>query len=115
MDYALASIKSYFIDDTIIIKNSGYLDNAKQYIVKYRRLIALIFLIILLIIMFYDNNANRCNTKVYSIMHGGAGADANIVPSTDLTTPDASDTAGAKPKKGTTAKIWSATKKKLVL
>ena len=99
MDYALDSIKSYFIDETIIISDGDYLDTAKLYIVKYRRIIAVILLIILVITIYYDSKTEVYNVRKYNIMHGG-GNGAPPPPPPSGTPPPPS---GAPPSSGAPA------------
>lgn len=71
-----SSINNYFIDNDIDIKEDDNTQNKyKKYLVKYRKIIALICLIILLIIGYYYNpfnieNKNIINNK--SIQKGGS-------------------------------------------
>uniref|UniRef100_A0A6C0HMN6 Uncharacterized protein n=1 Tax=viral metagenome TaxID=1070528 RepID=A0A6C0HMN6_9ZZZZ len=102
MDYALDSIKSYFIDDTIIITESDYLDTAKLYIVKYRRIIAVILLIILVITINYDSKTEVYNVRKHNIMHGG-GNEAPPSGTPSGTPPQSGEPASGAPDGGTPA------------
>lgn len=81
-------VKNFFIDETIIINdNADFLDNAKQYILKYRRVIAVILLLILLLIpLCYDSDGK--------INQSGGAADAPA-PETKSDAPKTDATAAA--------------------
>jgi hypothetical protein len=67
----LIIIKNFFIDETIIINdNKSFLDNIKPYILKYRKIIAVILLLILVIIPFCDSNNKSQYDK--HVQYGGA-------------------------------------------
>jgi hypothetical protein len=72
-----SSIDNYFIDNDIIIKEDDNIKNKyKKYLLKYRKFIALICLIILLIIGYYYNPFNIENKNIInnnkSIQKGGS-------------------------------------------
>jgi len=80
-------IVNYFIDKQIIIKEDD--DNytrIKKHLLKYKRVIGLVLLIILLVIGYYcnpynigiDDSENNSITKVKNIQNGGAGALASL-------------------------------------
>ena len=78
----LEQIRQYFIDDNIKIPNENIniLDLLNLYILKYRRIIAAIFLIILIYLLFCEINTdyNDCSDYANNNMIGGGGAVASI-------------------------------------
>lgn len=78
------TITDYFINNTIIINdNDDYKIYIEKFLLKYKRLIGLVLLTILLIIGYFEYNINNDNNsnKIYKVKEqiGGAGAAAGAI------------------------------------
>ena len=101
------AIENYFIDYKIIIKDDDNIDiKIKKFLLKYKRIIGVVLLIILLIIgyncnPYHINTNSNSNENSKIIQSGGAGAIAAVARSTvaspaaaSAVSSIASDTAG---------------------
>lgn len=100
IDYIWQSIVNYFIDNTITINDT---DNRtlkfKKFLLKYKRIIGLILLIILLLIGYYcepySNNSNSNDNSLKSLKKQKGGAAAIASAAAKINTSAVANAAGA--------------------
>ena len=79
LEYIINNINNYFIDSSIIIKdNDNFETKTKNYLLKYKRIIGLVLLILLLIIGYKCDPYNIRN--INTIQYGGSSVSPPPVP-----------------------------------